>query len=272
MTALRTTASALAAFATLSLGSAAARAQGYNQPAEPPPDMQAGGLAPPPPVDQSGSYYSQNSSYSSTPTEQQLQRADREDSGRGLEFFWLNGEIGIEHLGLQTFEADNLVPEVVDRTPVGPVYGGGLGIRLVFLTLGARFRLADFPEWQLWTLNGELGFRIPLGRLEPHFTFGGGYASLGSFSSDNIGANLNSEDVDITGYNVRGGFGLDFYLSPVFSLGANLTGELLVLTRPGVDPSKLGMTTGDPAADVYRADGSSVGSAVTLTAVAGLHF
>ena len=59
------------------------------------------------------------------------------------------------------------------------------------------------------------------------------------------------------------------------SIGANLTGELLALTRPGVDPKKLRSSTGTPedAADqAYKADGSSYGGGVTLTAVAGLHF
>jgi len=82
--------------------------------------------------------------------------------------------------------------------------------------------------------------------------------------------------VSIRGYNVRGGLGLDVYLSDLFSIGANLTGEVLALTRPGVDPTKLNLngntSSNEAKAKVYAADGSSVGSAVSLTAVAGLHF
>lgn len=211
-----------------------------------------------------------------TPTERELDRADREDSGRGLEFVWLNAEVGGEHLGLQTFKANHLVDAgTVKTTQTGLMYGAGLGVRLVFITLGARFRLGKFDEWDLWTLNGELGLHIPLGSVEPYFTFGGGYASMGSFNEKNLGGSLKSQDVDITGYNIRGGFGVDIYLSDTFSIGANLTGEMLVLTRPGVDPSKLQAsgTSGPQAADqIYKADGSSVGAAVSLTGVAGLHF
>jgi hypothetical protein len=231
-----------------------------------PGGLSAGGLTPP--SSQPNDPYATNPS---TPTEQELERAEREDSGRGLEFFYINAEAGGEHLGLQTFQAKNLVDaNVVETTQTGPVFGVGLGLRLVFLTIGPRFRIGLFDQWQLWTLNGELGLRIPLGNVEPYFTFGGGYASVGAFSGDNVGSGLNSQDVDITGYNIRGGFGLDFYLSNTFSIGANLTGELLVLTRPGVDPSKIqnpGSTD-----DVYEADGSSIGSGVTLTGVLGLHF
>ncbi len=232
--------------------------------------MSSGGLAPP-----SGSGSNPGSVY----TEQELERAEREDSGRGLEFFYINAEIGAEHLGLQTFKANNLVDAgVVKTSQTGLAMGAGLGLRVVFLTVGPRFRIASFEEWQLWTLNAELGIRIPLGSIEPYFTLGGGYASVGSFDSGNLGGNLNNDDVDITGFNVRGGFGLDIYLSSVFSIGANLTGEMLFLTRPGVDPSKLNTTgtgTGGAAeasAEIYGADGSSIGAGTTLTAVLGLHF
>lgn len=238
-----------------------ALAQYGQQPQQQGQGMEAGGLAPP-----AGSTGSPDPYGASTPTEQELERAEREDAGRGLEFFWMNGEVGFEHLGLQTFKANDLVDaELVETTQTGPVFGGGLGVRLVFLTLGARFRLGSFAEWQLWTLNGELGIRIPLGAFEPYFTLGGGYASIGAFDTANVGTDLNKAGVDITGFDIRGGFGFDYYFSNAFSLGANLTGELLFLTRPGATASALQGT-------VYAADGSSIGSGVTLTAVIGLHF
>lgn len=253
-----------------------ALAQGYGQTTPPPAGgnggMSAGGLAPPPTSQE-------NQSSSEVQTEQELNKSEQEDSGRGLEFFYLNGEIGMEHLGLQTFKANNLVDaNVVKSTQTGLMYGGGLGFRLVFLTLGARFRMGNFSDWQLWTLDGEVGLHIPLGNLEPYFTLAGGYASLGSFSAGNLGSDLNSAGVSITGYNIRAGAGLDFYITPMFSVGANLTGEMLGLTRPGVDPAKLKASAGSTnntkqaAADVYKADGSSVGAAVSLTGVIGLHF
>lgn len=231
--------------------------------------MSAGGLAPP-----SSNPGDPNAGYQQT--EQDLAKADKEDSGRGLEFFWLNAEVGGQHLGLQTFKANNLVDAgTVKTSQTGLMYGAGLGFRLVFITLGARFRLGQFSEWDIWTLNGELGIHIPLGAVEPYFTLGGGYASMGAFDGKSLGGSLSSDDVDIKGYDIRGGFGIDVYVSSVFSIGANLTGEMLVLTRPGVDPSKLqasGTTGGQAASEAYKADGSSIGAAVSLTGVAGLHF
>ena len=64
------------------------------QPAPPPaqpaydPSMQAGGLAPPPPMQPTTPPPSTNTGN----TEQQLDRAKKEDAGRGLNWVWLNLE------------------------------------------------------------------------------------------------------------------------------------------------------------------------------------
>ncbi|HEX7670772.1 MAG TPA: hypothetical protein VF395_14355, partial [Polyangiaceae bacterium] len=222
--------------------------------------MQAGGLAPP-----SGSSTDQESAQ----TEQRLDDADKKDSGRGLEWFYVNAEAGFEHLGLQTFKTGLLVdPKIVSTTQTGGLIGAGLGLRLVFLTIGPRFRVGLFSDYQVWTLDAEVGLRIPLGSLEPYLNLSGGYASTGAFSAHNIGGPT-SGDVSITGYDIRAGGGLDIYVTPVFSIGAGLTGEMLGLTRPGVSPSKLGTSA---ANNLYAASGSSVGFGLTGTAVFGLHF
>jgi hypothetical protein len=213
-------------------------------------DLSAGGLAPPEAIESEGDRQAREQQ-----TEAELTKAEREDSGRGLEFFWLNGEIGATHLGLQTLSGDNLVDDQIETQQTGLVYGGGLGLRLIFITLGARFRMASLPDWQLWTLNAEAGLRIPLGSLEPYFTLGGGYASLAAVDADEVGA---------TGFDVRGGFGLDIYLTEIFSLGGNLTGDVLFLSRPEVGSAAPGTT--------YAQSGSSIGAAGTLTLVVGLHF
>lgn len=223
--------------------------------------MSAGGLAPP--------------ESSSTPAEQQaekdLKEAEEEDSGRGLEFFYINGEAGFMHVGLETFNSNDLVDAGTTKTKAsGPVYGAGLGLRLVFITIGPRFRLANLDKYQTWSLNAELGIRIPLGNIEPYFTLGGGYSSIGTFDSNNVGQGINRNNVDITGYNVRGGLGLDIYLSPVLSIGANFSGEVMFLTRPGVDVDDVQNASSEE--DVYKADGSSVGAGTAITGVLGLHF
>lgn len=227
------------------------------------PGIEAGGLAPPPSTSPETPAVAQ--------TEEKLDDAEKKDSGRGLEWVYLNAEIGFEHLGLQTFSANNVVDAgLVDTTQTGPVYGAGLGARIVFITIGARFRIATFTNYDLWTLNGEIGLRIPLGKLEPYLTLGGGYASLGSFT----GANLKGGSVTVGGYDIRGGGGLDYYITPVFSVGAALTFEVVGLTSSGTLQALQGSgsTQGGAQAQVLAADGTSVGSALTGTFVAGLHF
>jgi hypothetical protein len=220
-------------------------------PAAPQSNLESGGLRPPEAVDDTAPV----DPAAPTP-EKELEKADREDSGRGLEWIWLNAEIGSEHLGLQTLKANDLLdPKLVKTSQTGLVYGAGVGVRILV-----------FSEWQLWTLNLEGGLRIPIGSLEPYFTVGGGYASLGSFSTTAPA----SSKADVKGFNARVGAGLDYYLSNTFSVGGNLTGDLLFLSRSKVAEADAS-TSGNEAA-VYAKDGSSIGAGATLTAVVGLHF
>jgi hypothetical protein len=241
-------------------------AYGETPPSQPPqeaqPPMEAGGLAPPSSTSPENPQVVQ--------TEAKLDEAEQKDSGRGLEWIWVNAEFGFEHLGLETFHANQLVDaQIVGTTQTGLMYGAGLGVRLVFITLGARFRFSSFSAFDLWTLNGEAGLRIPLGKLEPHLSIGAGFASIGSFASPEL------NQVDITGYDVRAGGGLDYYVTPIFSVGAAVTFEMMGLTRPGVTLNEgANVANGGTVAqaEVYRASGSSLGSAFSGTLVLGLHF
>ena len=237
------------------------------------PSMQAGGLAPPPPMQEPPPGPAQPAS----PTVQQLEEAKEEDSERGLEFFYFNVEGGFQHVGLTTFSVneEELTAGLIASSSSGGMVGAGLGLRLFFLTLGARARAGFFSDWQLFSLGGELGIRIPLGRVEPHFDFGFGYAGLGSVTSAIQGA---ADAVDISGYYGRVGGGLDVYITPVISIGANASFEMLGLTRPGVSPDEIGNIQSanggnlDQARqDALRLDGTSYGSSLAITGVIGLH-
>ncbi len=224
-------------------------------------NLQAGGLKPPEAVQ------SAPTGTAPSATEANLDRADKEDSGRGLEFVWLNAEVGPEYLGLQTFQAKGLADgSLIHSKDLGMNYGAGLGVRLLVFTFGARFRFGNFPDWQLWTLNAEAGMHIPLGRVEPYVTFGGGYASLGGYDKSKLnGFALNSAH----GFDVRGGFGVDVYLTNTFSVGGNLTGDILYLSRKS---SESVTTPGGAVVSPGVPSGSGVGGGMTLSAVLGLHF
>lgn len=227
--------------------------------------LEAGGLKPPEAV-QSGA-----NPTPSAQTEAALDRAAQEDSGRGLEFVWLNAELGPQYLGLHTLKADSLVDgQLAKSKGFGMNYGAGLGVRLLAFTLGARFRFGNFSDWQLWTLDAEAGLHIPLGRIEPYFSFAAGYASLAGFDSAQLGSAPNRA----RGLDLRGGAGLDVYLSNAFSVGANLSADVLFLSRKAASGAASGTANAEQqrAASVYASDGSGIGVGATLSAVAGLHF
>lgn len=250
---------------------------GAASPAQPnpyDPSMQAGGLAPPPPMQMPDT----PPTAPDGSTVRRLDEAKEADSGRGLEFVWLNVEGGYANVGLQTFNIDEeeLTAGFIPTAGNGGVVGVGAGLRLLYFTLGARGRIGFFSDWQLFSVGGEAGMHIPLGRLDPHVDLGFGYATLGNVKSAVKGA---ADAIAIRGVYGRLSGGLDVYLSPVFSLGANASWEFMALTRPGLSSQAIerirSETAGSPQqakAELLAAEGSSVGSVLALTAVAGLHF
>jgi len=213
-------------------------------------------------------------------TQQQLDDAEEDDSGRGLSWFYLEAEGGFEHVGLETFEVDasNLTAGMVPSTASGGFVGAGAGIQLLFITLGPRFRAGFFENWEMFSIGGELGFRIPVGFLEPHLELGGGYEALGS-----LGGALasNSGAINISGPYGRISGGLDFFIGNVFTIGPAASWEFMALTRPGINPADI---QGSAAANcdatnqqqaqecALAVEGSGWGSAVTIGGKLGLHF
>jgi hypothetical protein len=229
-------------------------------PATEPPPLQTGGLTPPP--------------TSARPPEEaetlaRLERAEREDAGRGLEFVWLNAEAGYQYLSLQAFHDNSLLDgQLVPDAGSGFSLGVGAGVRLIFLTFGARFRLAQLSAWDLWTLNAEVGLHLPLGVLEPSFTFSAGYASLGAVEA-NAATGVGVGGLDASGFDARLGAALDWYINPLLSIGAQSSFEVLVLSRDGASQPAL---TDPQSAPVYSRDGDGIGLGLALTGVVGLHF
>jgi|GEM_PF-1930033 len=176
------------------------------------------------------------------------------------ELLFVKAEAGVQYVGFQQLHLTReLFPSTVHTDDVGPAAGVGAGVRLLFLTLGPHFRYAVFRDWDLWSLDAQLGLRIPLGSVEPWAILGGGYSRLGR---------LRESRVQVQGYNIRVGFGVDYYFNKMFSLGGSASGEVLGMTRPGVD---LNQATGSVSEDVYKLDGSGLGIALQGSAVVGFH-
>ena len=242
-------------------------------------EMQAGGLAPPPPLPAE-----QSAPPPASSTEQDLDTSRDKDSGRGLSWVYIEAEGGYSHVGLRTFNIDeqNFSAGFLETASNGAFVSAGVGARLVFVTLGARGRIGFYDAWDIFSVGGELGFKIPLGNLEPHFELGGGYTALGSFKDAvQQGAFQQALDqISIAGFYARASAGIDYYIVPAFSSGARAGFEVLGLTRPGLDPSAIAQIKQNPSlsdlqrkqADLLALEGTSYGATGSLSGVLGLHF
>jgi hypothetical protein len=245
-------------------------------PSQPAPDpwggMSSGGVAPPPPL---GSQRPPADPPPST-IDDDLDESKEKDSGRGPSWFWIEAQGGYEHVGLHTFNVDEnkLSAGLIDTESNGGVISAGLGAQIFFLTIGARGRMGFFEAWQIGRIGGELGFRIPLGFIEPRFDLGGGYAALGNFDG------VVAENVDIRGFYARAGAGVDFFPVNVLSIGGHASFDFMGLTRPGLDPAQIQAIAEDPksgnVSDAERQalalEGSGYGASFAIQGTIGLHF
>lgn len=264
-------------------------APGQFQPPPQPPapspfgGMNAGGLTPPPPTEAAAPPGAPGPPGVLPPadgeltTDEELDRAVEEDSGRGLTWVWAEVGGGFEHVGLQTFNVDEQAFSAgfIETSASGAVIDGGLGVRLLFLTLGARARMGFFSPWQLGRIGGEVGLRIPIGRVEPRFDAGFGYAALTGVSA----TTGNAIDTNINGFYGRLGAGIDVFPVNWLSVGGGVSWELLGLTRPGLSVSDIAgledTAEDDPEAAgavALSAEGSGYGSSLAITARVGVHF
>ncbi len=202
-------------------------------------------------------------------TVQRLDQAEREDSGRGLQFVWLTPEVGFQwaSFGLLS-NSDLLDGDVVPDSALGLVLGGGVGARLLYFTAGARFRYGLLDDLHLWTLDLEVALRVPKGRLEPYAFVAAGYARGANFKAQDAVEALGDSTGDLTlgGIDARLGGGVDYFVTPVFSVGGRLEADLLFLSRDAVLESETGQDS------VYAKDGSGIGLSAAGFVDLGLHF
>lgn len=253
-------------------------APGQAPPANWGPGMSAGGLAPPPPLTNQNQTpgptgtppNSNGQTPPSTDFRPELDKSKDKDSGRGLSWFWVDAYGGFEHAGLQTFNkskkefAAGIVPTVAS----GGIVGGGIGAQIFFVTIGVRGRMGFFDGWQMGRVGGEVGFRFPLGRLEPHFDVGGGYSGLG---------HLGLEPISIQGGYARVGGGLDIFPVKVLSIGPALGFDFLGMSRSALTPTEVATLqkkhpeVDDTKAALLQKSGTGLGASFSIVAVIGIH-
>lgn len=193
----------------------------------------------------------------------ELEEADRRDSGRGLEFAWLVGDLGLGVVDAAGLDRGQLLAPGDASSGVGLGYGGGLGVRILYFTLGARIAGASAGDLSTLGGGGELGMKLPLGNLEPLLLLDVGYVSVSGLAKQAAPGGL----ADVSGLGLNLGLGADYYLSDHFSLGMSARLGLLFLGRPAQDPDAFSGTM-DP---VYATGGSGTGTNLALTARIGFH-
>ena len=201
---------------------------------------------------------------------------ESKDSGLGLEWVWLNAEVGASYVNMQSFSASNLA--LTKTESGGPAFGVAAGVRLLFLTLGIRVRDLDLSSiGNLWELSAEAALHTRIWHIDPYIGVRGGYNFVGSLSSESVqvATGGSPSDVSVHGFDVGPMFGIDFYLAKLVSIGADVDAQFLFLQRPK-PPLPGGLTINDipdPALKaLYANSGSSVGFGATAAVHLGLHF
>jgi len=244
------------------------------------PSSLAQSLEPPPPM-APGAPGSPAPSSAPLPSSRGPTNADdeSEDSGLGLEWVWLNADVGFSSVNMSSFSESQL--GLVQTSGSGPTFGVGAGVRLLFLTLGVRARDSLLSSLgSLWELNAEAALHMRIWHIDPYLGVRGGYAFVGSLSSNSVGtaAGVSAPDVSINGFNVGPMLGIDMYLSHLVSIGAEGDVEFLFLNRPkpALPPQYAQLSAAQQqqitSSPLYQASGSSVGFGGGATAHLGFHF
>jgi len=247
------------------------------------PDARAQDLAPPPPMDPNapGGQPLPGTTTTTTTQEQattaKLDQAEREDSGRNFELFWLDAYLGGSYINMAAFSQETLSLQKTDSA--GPMFALGAGLRFVLLTLGVRMKYNALSAFNMWQLNAELGFKIPIDKVDLLIGTHGGYSFVGSLGDAGVATSsaipTSSDAVSIRGFNVGLDLAVDYYVTPAFSIGGGFFGDFLYLNRPPVDiPADLpaeaqAAIQNDP---LYQKSGTSAGMQLGGALRLGLHF
>ncbi len=215
------------------------------------------------------------------PEDKKLESDEKKDSGRGLEWVYLNADAGFSYINMASLSMSNLVPTstagslVQNTSSSGPVFGVGAGVRIFVVTLGARASLNELSSFNLWQLDAELGFHIPLGHWDPYFGLHGGYCFVGALGEGITGLTSGSQSpsISITGGDAGAHLGIDYYFNHFVSLGLDVSASFLFLSRPPptLSPTQMAALSAVGELSNYEKSGDSVGFGVAPSLHLGFH-
>lgn len=242
-------------------------------------------LAPPPPLDPNvpGSQPGDPNQPGQTTTPEQattakLDEAERDDNGRKFELVWIDAHLGGSYIDMRQFASSTF--QIEKASSAGPMVSLGAGLRLVILVLGVRAKYNALSAFNMWQLNGELGFKIPIGKVDVLIGGHGGYSFVGSLGDGSVASNsagtpTNADAVKIRGFNAGLDFAVDYYITDTFSIGGGAFADFLFLNRPPVD-KPAGLTAQQSSAldnePLYKDSGTSAGLQLGGALRLGVHF
>jgi len=210
-------------------------------------------------------------------TAQRLDTAEREDSGRQFEIFWMDAQLGGSYINMKQFSEETL--GIVNADSGGPMFSLGAGLRFVVLVLGVRAKYNALSAFNMWQLNLEAGVKLPIDKFDIMFGAHGGYSFVGSLGDSALATSsavpTSTDAVSVRGFNAGLDFAVDYYVTPVFSVGGGLFGDFLYLNRPAVAIPD-GITDEARAAiandSLYQKSGTSAGMQIGGGLRLGVHF
>ena len=212
-------------------------------------------------------------------TNAKLDEAERDDNGRKFELVWFDAHLGGSYIDMRQFSSSTF--QIEKASSAGPMISVGAGLRLVVFVIGVRAKYNALSAFNMWQLNGEAGFKIPIGKVDLLIGAHGGYSFVGSLgdgtvaSSDTSATPTNNDAVKIRGFNAGLDLGVDYYITKNFSVGAGVFGDFLYLKRPPVSKPD-GLTAEQSAAldtnDLYQKSGTSAGMQLGGALRIGGHF
>jgi hypothetical protein len=159
----------------------------------------------------------------------------KHDTGLGLEWVWLNADVGILVRGsgfsqsAQSRHRNDL--ELRSRVRARR------GVRLLGLTVGLRARDLPLSVGNVVELDGEIGFHST-GNFQVFFGARGGYLFSGNLSANAVGSAVGSggtpPNVTFHGGNLGFMLGFDYYFNHFISLGLDANPEFMFIERPPV--------------------------------------
>jgi hypothetical protein len=193
----------------------------------PPPAAEPAPAPAAPPADQAATNSSDASSSSS--------EEPKHDTGLGLEWVWLNADVGYSFADLGSLSQHSL--GIATTSSSGAEFGLGAGVRLLGLTVGLRARDLPLSVGNVVELDGEIGFHST-GNFQIFFGARGGYLFSGNLSANAVGSAVGSggtpPNVTFHGGNLGFMLGFDYYFNHFISLGLDANPEFMFIERPPV--------------------------------------